>query len=241
MMLVSFSGLDGCGKSTQVAALCDVLARRGLRVYRMVPLYASLTGVATLYRQWRRSRRRAPEHSTRAASEPRAYAGRRTFTADRLTVASRLRRTVAYPLDCLALTSWIGGVRLCGYDVVVCDRYVFDKFVNLPSPAGWWARFLQCLVPRPDVAFFLDVGPEVASTRRTEHARDYYETKYAAYRAMIEAGFRLEPITQQAAEDVQRVVLEKVDRILARKKIVPRAHDDLDAPPDEPFELISRS
>lgn len=219
MILVTFSGLDGCGKSTQVRLACDALNRRGLRVYRLVTLFTSVTGVLTLLREARR-RKRKPNPTTLAATESkvRSYARGRTFDADRRTSAAQLRRWVAYPIDCVALSLWLVVIRLRGYDAVVCDRYIYDKMVNLPKPNCALSRWMCRLTPRPTCAFLLDVSPETASARRDEHTLDYFVTKHAAYRQVLEMGIGLRAIGGDSVEQVARQIELAIPAVAHRSR-----------------------
>jgi thymidylate kinase len=221
MKIVTFSGLDGCGKSTQVAALAAALSARGYRVYRMVTLYASVTGWMTLLREERKKRStKRPKPGSIAPSNPaqERYPRGRAFLADRVTYRARLRRLMAYPLDCIALTLWLWSVRLRGVNVVICDRYLCDKLVNLPSPAGLFARILRYLVPRPDASFLLEVDPAVASVRRPEHTMDYFAAKDAGYRELAQAGFELEMVPGGSAAEMQRYIISRALAIMQRER-----------------------
>lgn len=207
MLLVTFSGLDGCGKTTHVALTCAHLARRGYHVRELVTLGVSATGLyarlrEAVQRRWRRSRGVDDAH---APQRPRirTYRNGRTFDADRRDVVVRLRRMVCYPLDCLALRAVIWWLGAWGYTAIVCDRYTFDKLVSLPNPDCRLARLMRRLAPRPDHAIFLDAPPEAASRRKLEHEPDYYQTKYNDYRRLVQMRIGLTAIPSTSIPDTQ--------------------------------------
>ena len=222
MILVTFSGLDGCGKSTQVRLTCEALRGRGLKVYRLVTLFTSITGVLTLWRESRKRRAqragRTPSASalaTSSSSSPslpplRTYASGRTFDQDRQRFQAKLQRWLAYPLDCAALSLWLLIVRCRGYNAIVCDRYIYDKMVNLPKPECLLSRLMIRLTPRPNCAVFLSVQPEVAEARRPEHTGDYFRTKDAAYRQVLAMNTGLTAIAVESAEKTQARIMERI-------------------------------
>jgi len=208
MILVTFSGLDGSGKSTQVDYAGATLEARGYRVYRLRTLLTSVTGAATLIREVRKTRRRrnAPASAPVVPTSPqRTYAGGRSYDQDRRRRFVQLRRSCVYPLDCLALTAWLGWLRIRGYQAVVCDRYIYDKMVNLPRPDGLLARIMRWLTPTPTCAVYLDVDLEAAEQRRGhEHTPDYFRTKAEAYNRVCSANPKLHPIAPSTIEETRR-------------------------------------
>ena len=210
MLLITFSGLDGCGKTTHVALTADFLCGQGYRVRELVTLHVSATGVwARLGEGWRKLARRAspsPPSPRPATPRIRTYAKGRTFAEDRRHWAVRLRRMIVYPLDCVVLSVTIGWLRLLGYEAIVCDRYTFDKMVGLPNPDCFLSRLMRRLAPQPDRAFFLDASPDAAGQRKPEHHYDYYVTKYAGYRRMVEMDCGLQSIPSTTIEQTQACV-----------------------------------
>jgi len=215
MILITFSGLDGAGKSTHVALTRAFLEQRGLRTRTLVAMRFSLAHTVDRIRQHRKLRSPVrPSDNPNGTNERkriRGYPRGRSFDTDRRTLTNRLYRTMVYPLDCLALTLYLAYLTLCGYDAVVCDRYVYDKMVTLPSPAGRLARLVARLVPRPDRAFMLQVDPPEAARRRPEHHPDYFETKAADYALLANADSQILAIESNNVADTQ----ERIERLIA--------------------------
>lgn len=189
MLLVTFSGLDGCGKSTHVDETVERLRGRGLVVRRLVSHQLSMSRLATdLTRAIRQGlmRQAVPTETSATGHRIRRLPDNRSFSSDRERGSSRARRALAYPVDALLLNAWFLAQRISGVDAVVCDRYMHDKLVNLPVPDGVLGRLLLSLVPRPDLAVFLSVPPSVCRQRREEHPEDYYVTKGESYRRISE-------------------------------------------------------
>lgn len=231
MILITFSGIDGCGKSTHVARTCERLRGQGLRVRPLVTLQFSVTGVFLVLRERLRRKNIGGQaasgtqsvlgshsvHDDKSSIGARiqTYRGGRTFDQDRRSRMVRLRRMVTYPLDCLALRAVIEFWRLMGTDAVVCDRYVFDKIVCLPRMDGWLARSLRWITPKVDHAFFLDAAPSQAASRKLEHQADYYQTKSLDYRRLAAMTGELQVIDSTSIDAVQRQIDDAIESSIA--------------------------
>ena len=75
-------------------------------------------------------------------------------------------------------------------DVIIFDRYVLDSVVYLRHRWGHGRRFalqsalMRLLTRRPDCAFFLDVAPEVAYTRKRDFPLENLRERAALYSAL---------------------------------------------------------
>jgi len=214
MHLITFSGLDGCGKSTHVEATVDYLKRHDLDARSLLTVNISATGVILLIRRLlQRAGSRALDQKTATApsgAKIRVYSKGRSFDEDRRRRVVVLKRWLVYPFDALALRSTLAWLSIRGTDAVVCDRWVYDKLVNLPNMSSLLSTLVRWLAPNPDLALFLDVSPEQARARREEHDASYYDTKYACYRTLVEQGCGLEALEITTIEDTQRRIEQRL-------------------------------
>ncbi len=190
-LVISFSGLDGAGKSTLIAWLRDELERRHRPV--TVLHLTDGVGVYALLRAARDGVRRLMGNGTggepprpRWAGRPRA-AGLRGLVGrmrDAIVWSKPLRRAL-YPVDLaifLAIRFYVATVR---GRVLVTDRYFYDTLVDVADDGRWfWVRLLERLTPEPDIAVFLDVSPEESYARKGEYSVAYLARRSAAYRAI---------------------------------------------------------
>jgi thymidylate kinase len=168
-MLISFSGMDGAGKSTQIDNLTSVLERSGLRVCRL-----AFWDDVVVFPRYRERFVQKVFKSEGGVGTPERPVERRdkNMRAWYLTLV----RHFLYLLDTLHLSWVLARARCREADVLVMDRYIYDELVNLPlenvaSRACF--RLMVFLAPRPQLAFLLDAEPGAARSRKPEYPADF--------------------------------------------------------------------
>ncbi len=167
-LVVSFSGLDGAGKTRQIEGLLAALAPERRVELRWVPFKIWPAGVLGGLPAGFRSRlgpRRTDDPP--AAPQP----------ADARTSGAHSRGGLWWCIGTLASVSGALSLRRRAArpstDVLVLDRYRLDTAVKLlfwypdVSPR-WLSHIVFLLAPAPDVEFLLRVAPEVAHARKPE-------------------------------------------------------------------------
>jgi thymidylate kinase len=179
---VSFSGIDGAGKSTQIETLREELQRSGLRV-RVIRFWDD---VACLTRLRDRSSH-ALFGGDRGVGRPEAPINRRDKN-----VQSRMMtmlRLCLYLADAVSLRMNVKRTLASGVDFLICDRYAYDEFANLSLHRRLirtYVRLVMKLIPRPDVSFLLDADPIQARARKPEYPLDFLYTCREAYLRLAE-------------------------------------------------------
>lgn len=176
-LLISFSGLDGSGKSTQIAALRAYLEERGLRVRTLAFWDDVVVGT-----RWRESFVHKVYKSEKGIGAPGKPVARRDKNVRKwyLTIA----RHLLYALDAANLCLVAGHASRSGVDVVIMDRYIYDELANLPlrNPlTRWFVEAVHAVVPRPDIAYLLDVDVEAARARKPEYPVEFMRECRLAY------------------------------------------------------------
>jgi hypothetical protein len=174
-VLVTFSGLDGAGKSTLIGALRQALEERRhpvvvLHMDRDVGTYAILRGARD---------RLTPARGRRAGP------GRWRRMRDAVVWGRGLRR-VLFPMDVLLfLCHRLYHERLRGR-VLITDRYFYDSLVDVADGRRWaHLRWLARLAPTPSIAVFVAVGPEDSFARKGEYSVEYLRRRWVAYQRVF--------------------------------------------------------
>jgi thymidylate kinase len=176
-LLISFSGLDGAGKSTQIDNLRERLSAAGLKV-KLLTFWDNVV-VMTKYREGFVHKVYNSEKGIGAPDKP-VNRRDKNVRAWYLTIA----RHALYLLDAIHLRTVLSGAFRSGSDVVIVDRYVYDELANLPLDRALTRGFLWLIgkiAPRPDVAYLLDADPEAAHARKPEYPVDFMHKCRAAY------------------------------------------------------------
>ena len=165
-MIISFSGVDGSGKTTHA-----LFVRRFMKENKQKVVYIHMiqwTLVNRLGRFIGRFNKEQNEDQSRK-KERKQY----KLVILIVSVIDVIRFYLKYFLIC----------KVRGH-IIICDRYFYDLGVQGIYTGimdknfelfYWW------LVPHPQVAFLLDVPPEKASMREGEHNLSYYKIKRKMY------------------------------------------------------------
>jgi thymidylate kinase len=201
-LLISFSGVDGAGKSSQIANLLDFAHRRGLTT-RTLALWDDVVVLS----RYRESFVHKVYGSERGVGAPDKPVNRRDKNVRRWYLT--LARHALYLLDALHLGRVIARARLSGTDVIVMDRYVYDELANLPlaNPlTRAFVRLVGACIPRPDVAYVLDADPEAARARKPEYPVEFMHMCRNSYLQLAQLIGHMTVIPPLPLEDARRAV-----------------------------------
>lgn len=164
-LLISFSGVDGAGKSTQIENLRERLTVAGLQV-KLLAFWDDVV-VLTRYREEFVHKVYRSEKGIGAPGKP-VDRRDKNVRAWYLTIA----RHLLYLLDAVHLRIVLKAALKSGIDVVIVDRYVYDELANLPleqRATQSFVRLVEKIVPLPDIAYLLDADPAAAHARKPEY------------------------------------------------------------------------
>jgi thymidylate kinase len=201
--LVSFSGVDGAGKSTQIDNLRSWLESQGHRC----TLLAFWDNVVVLSR-YREGFVHKVYGSERGIGAPGKPVNRRDKNVRKWYLT--LVRHSLYLLDAMHLCAVIGRARRSGADVVIMDRYIYDELANLPlhNPLSRaFVRMVTALVPRPDVAYLLDADPDAAFARKPEYPLEFMKKCRTAYFTLAKLLGYMSVIPPLPLEEAKRAVI----------------------------------
>lgn len=217
---VSFSGVDGAGKSTQIERLAGQLKARGVRV-RVLRFWDD---IATLTRL-REDAGHKVFKGDKGVGSPDAPVNRRDKNVNGWPMTCI--RLFLYLLDALSLRRIFKRALAEEVDVVVFDRYTFDELANLDlSRRSFraYARFLLWLVPKPDFSFFLDAGPEAARARKPEYPLEFIRYNRENYLKLAKPFGWLTVIPPGEIDAVHLEVLERSVDLLQSCSPRPSGH-----------------
>jgi thymidylate kinase len=209
-VLVSLSGPDGSGKSTQAEHLLDTLRGMGVRAEpawvptTMRPPLPPL--VRALAERWRHADGGTPsDDASVGGAAPPAPARR---GARRVPLAARALEHLWITGAALsnARAMWAPVRRHPTAQVLVLDRFVLDAEIKLEYwyrhrrgvNVGVERRLLRALSPTPDVTVLLTVAPE------TNHGRRHDEFGLAEFRAFWQIYAECAPAYRPAVVDADR-------------------------------------
>jgi thymidylate kinase len=201
---VSFSGIDGAGKSTQIAALSSRLNEVGVRVVEVT----FWTDVARLTRI-----REVTGHTLFKGDKGVGTPTRPVNRRDK-NVRSWFLTAVRFGLylfDAFSLRILVARMLRADADVVIFDRYLYDELANLSLRNGitrLYVRLLLKLVPQPDICYLLDADPILARARKPEYPLDFLFGNRASYLDLSELVGGMTIIPPQPVQDVERQVLQ---------------------------------
>ena len=188
-MIVSFSGIDSAGKTTQIQMLLDACKEKGIRTKQVWSKARGTPGVLWLKELVRKDKHMDSEGKTEYRNE---------------VFQNPKKQKLLYIASMLDLC-WYWGIyyRILGarYRFLICDRYLWDTYaeicqdftsVNIDTSVLW--KIVKSIAPKPGVSFVFIIPAEVSLERDKQKNAAGIETiekkkkKIALYMKCVEAG-----------------------------------------------------
>jgi thymidylate kinase len=202
--IVTFSGIDGAGKSTQIQALTRWLQSLGLTV-RLLSFWDD---VATFSRFREGMSEKIFKGDPGIGSRDKPVSRRdKNVRSWPVTCA----RFLLYFLDALNVRRKVRLEKNSGADVVIFDRYIYDELANLPLQKSFTRitiSFFSRIVPAPDVAYVVDADPAEARERKPEYPLAFIRENREAYLTLSRFIKRIRVIGPLPAESAEQRVKE---------------------------------
>lgn len=200
---VSFSGIDGAGKSTQIEALCSRLKVDDQRVL----IIRFWDDIARL----KRIRERAG-HAIFGGDEGVGTIAVPINRRDK-NVRSWLMtglRLFLYFMDAFSVRLAVRRALRSNVDAVIFDRYIHDELANLPLLNPFiraYVRLIMKIVPMPQISFFLDADPTKARARKPEYPVEFLFTNRQSYLALSDVVGGITIIAPMSIMEVEQAIL----------------------------------
>lgn len=170
MKIITLSGVDGSGKSTQLGLLQKKLESEGKKVAYFHAVEFSL---ANTFSKKKSTTSEVPEKAQTQTS----WIG-------------LLLRKLVLPIDLLRFHLHIQKLYKQGFDYLLSDRYFYDTLINIEYLAKKrisTPAVVFCLLIKPDTAFYIDLPPEVIMTRERapEQGLEYLQDKAKLFKNKV--------------------------------------------------------
>jgi len=206
-ILISFSGIDGAGKSTQIEKLRSYLADAGIPVREL-----TFWDNVVMFPGLRSGFSRVVLQSDGSVGTPDRPANRNDKNAQSWPLL--LGRAALYIFDVIHLRSIVAEATSQDGGVVIFDRYIYDQLAAMPMEswlARSYAKILLKLSPRPDLSYVLDAVPEEARARKPEYPVDFMHRQRQSYMQLRQmAGLQIIPAG--GPEEVHAAILERFQK-----------------------------
>ncbi len=204
--IVSFSGIDGSGKSTQINSLLECLTDAGIGV-RLLSFWDDIAVLGGV-REFSSHKLFRSEPGIGSPGKP---VNRRDKNVRRWYLTPI--RFFLYFLDSLKLRAVAMRHGKEDAEVIIFDRYLYDELANLDLTdrfTQYYIHFLLRIVPEPDIANLIDADPVQARQRKPEYPLEFIYANRAAYLAFSKLTGSMNVVSPGSISQVHRAVMQGV-------------------------------
>lgn len=209
-IIISFSGIDGAGKSTQIDKLREYFSSQNVPV-QVLTFWDNVVVLSSLRSGFSKKVLQSDGH----VGTPEKPANRNDKNSRSWPLLAG--RSALHLLDVFQLRKIVRRARRANVGVVIFDRYMYDQLAALPL-SNWLARSFARLVlaftPNTDVSYLLDANPEEARARKPEYPLEFmrqYRNSYLTLRQLAP----LSLISPAQPDDVHAAIVTRLQKVLS--------------------------
>lgn len=213
--LVCFTGIDGSGKTTHAKSLRNFLSKNGYTCHYVWaasrPILAmAFFALTRILGYWKKTKKDM-------YTDPLEFAPYKLRS--KLGLVWRLLLFIDFQIKVLATTR---PLLACGR-VVICDRYIYDIFMELQKSGLYttgFGRLLSKTVPEPTITFLLDVPESIANLRRGIPVEELSARRHLFLRLAETYDFTILDSSRDFSEnrgEIQSRLLSRIESVKAPK------------------------
>jgi thymidylate kinase len=213
-MIISFSGLDGSGKTTHIKTTVAFLRKRGVET-KVIEVY-NISIFSIMGRLLSGLSKKVAQGLVEEQ-----------FSIDKEASLKKrflsLIRRICIILDVLFFYLFVRLPAKIRKRWVICDRYFYDAVIQLyylgMCSKEFYERSLKW-IPVPDISILILVEPNVAFERKFEYDTNYFNQKSLFYEDVAMRKINCEVVVSNAfretQKEIEQIITTKMDRIERR-------------------------
>ena len=182
-MFITFSGLDGSGKTKHIKTLCNTFQLCDVPTRHLWSRSGSFPIITLVLKIFRLFKSGA---SAKTRNTPLTKKGKWPMTS-----FTKMAWRIINTIDMIIYYFLKIKIPLLFGKVVIADRYVYDSIVdleNIENPKNFdrqLYKILKFIIPTPDLAFFLELDPKTIIKREVKEDIDELSKKYSFYKKIL--------------------------------------------------------
>lgn len=212
--LISFSGMDGAGKSTQIESLRMSMEMGGLNV-KIIRFWDDIA----LLTRFRAAAGHKIFNGEKGIGTPESPVNRQDKNVQSAWMT--IVRLFLYGIDALSTRNTVNRALRANNDLIICDRYTYDEMANLSLSNPLIRTYINVilkLIPKPHIRFLLDADPIKARQRKPEYPLEFLYVIRKSYLALSDLIGSFTIISSMSIQEAEICILEYTHEMLRQRR-----------------------